>query len=68
MRSSRSNNVDEISPVEFRKLCDLLETIFAQTVSREVYKLFEERCSLQADVTRKNVCRQTSKLGFRPIA
>jgi hypothetical protein len=23
--------------------------------------------SLQADVTRKNVCRQTSKLGFRPL-
>jgi hypothetical protein len=31
--SSRSNNVDGVSPVEFRKLCDLLETIFAQTVS-----------------------------------
>ena len=38
MRSSRSNNVDEVSPMEFRKLCNLLETIFAQTVS------FEERC------------------------
>ena len=24
--------------------------------------------SLQADVTRENVCRQTSKLGFRPLA
>jgi hypothetical protein len=45
MRSSRSNNVDEVSPVEFRKLCDLLETIFAQIVSCEAYELFEERCS-----------------------
>jgi hypothetical protein len=44
MRSSRSNNVDEVSPMEFRKLCNLLETIFAQTVSCEVYELFEERC------------------------
>ena len=44
MRFSRSNNVDDVSPVEFRKLCDLLETIFAQTVSCEVYELFEERC------------------------
>ena len=42
--SSRSNNVDGVSPVEFRKLCDLLETIFAQTVSCEVYELFKERC------------------------
>ena len=41
MRSSRSNKV---SPMEFRKLCNLLETIFAQTVSCEVYELFEERC------------------------
>jgi hypothetical protein len=32
MRSSRSNNVDEVSPMEFRKLCNLLETIFARTV------------------------------------
>ena len=39
-----SNNVDEVSPMEFRKLCNLLETIFAQTVSCEVYELFEERC------------------------
>ena len=44
MRFSRSNNVGEVSPVQFRKLCDLLETIFAQTVSCEVYELFEERC------------------------
>ena len=44
MRSSRSNNVDEVSPMEFRKLCNLLETIFAQIVSCEVYELFEERC------------------------
>jgi hypothetical protein len=46
MRSSRSNNVDEVSPVEFRELymCDLLETIFAQTVFCEIYELFEERC------------------------
>ena len=44
MRSSRSNNVDEVSPMEFRKLCNLLETIFAQTVCCEVYELFEERC------------------------
>ena len=52
MRSSRSNNVDEISSVEFRKLCDLLETIFAQTVSREVYELFEERCSCGCKLNR----------------
>ena len=44
MHSSMSNNVDEVSPMEFRKLCNLLETIFAQTVSCEVYELFEERC------------------------
>ena len=44
MRSSMSNNVEEVSPMEFRKLCNLLETIFAQTVSCEVYELFEERC------------------------
>jgi hypothetical protein len=44
MRSSRSNNVGRVSPVEFRKLCSLLETIFAQTVSCEVYELFKERC------------------------
>ena len=44
MHSSMSNNVNEVSPMEFRKLCNLLETIFAQTVSCEVYELFEERC------------------------
>ena len=44
MLYSMSNNVDEVSPMEFRKLCNLLETIFAQTVSCEVYELFEERC------------------------
>ena len=52
MRSSSSNNVDKISPVEFRKLCDLLETIFAQTVSREVYELFEESCSCGCKLNR----------------
>ena len=44
MRSSRSNNVGKVSPVEFRKLCSLLEKIFAQNVSCEVYVLFKERC------------------------
>ena len=52
MRSSRSNNVDEVFPVEFRKLCDWLETIFAQIVSCKVYELFEERCSCGCKLNR----------------
>jgi hypothetical protein len=32
------------------------------------YAVYWPEGSLQADVTRKNVCRQISKLGFRPLA
>jgi hypothetical protein len=49
----------------------IFSSILCPSIFRQIAAILMALCfsaSLQADVTRKNVCRQTSKLGFRPLA